>query len=92
MPAVSIPFALLSNNNGKPGTGIGCGNKYRLTWTDDPTTTMTIGWCQVSGTPVGVEYDTDPSFSGSSTETAITIRSYDNTARPGEGEAFDNSS
>jgi hypothetical protein len=46
--------------------------KYRLVWTDDPTSTMTIGWCQASGTPTGVEYGTDPTLTVSSTNNAIT--------------------
>ncbi|MCG8313900.1 MAG: endonuclease/exonuclease/phosphatase family protein [Pseudomonadales bacterium] len=29
---------------------------YRLAWTDDPATTMTIGWRQASGSPLSVEY------------------------------------
>ena len=37
-------------------------DKYRLVWTGDPATTMTIGWCQVSGTPTGVKYGTDPAL------------------------------
>ena len=29
---------------------------YRLAWTDDPATTMTIGWRQATGSPLSVEY------------------------------------
>jgi purple acid phosphatase-like protein/calcineurin-like phosphoesterase family protein len=32
-------------------------NKYRAMWRDDPSTTMVIGWNQVSGTAVEVHYD-----------------------------------
>lgn len=32
--------------------------KYRLTWRDDPATTMVIGWVQASGTDPVVYYDT----------------------------------
>jgi PKD repeat protein len=64
-------------------------DKYRLVWTDDPSSAITIGWCQVTGTPVGVEYGLDPALAGADTETNITTRTYDNTLHP-EGSALDN--
>ena len=36
---------------------IGKNNKYRLIWNDDPSTTMTIGWNQISGANPTVYYD-----------------------------------
>lgn len=35
----------------------GKNNKYRLIWNDDPSTTMTIGWSQISGANPTVYYD-----------------------------------
>ena len=35
---------------------LGVTNKYRLTWRDDPSTTMVIGWVQVSGNAPKVHY------------------------------------
>ncbi|MBL0713456.1 MAG: fibronectin type III domain-containing protein, partial [Desulfosarcina sp.] len=58
------------------------GDKYRLVWTDDPATTMTIGWCQTSGNAIGVKYGTGSTLTTASTETAITTRTYDNTRHP----------
>ena len=64
--------------------------RYRLVWTDDPTATMTIGWCQETGAPVGVDYGTDPSLATHSSETTLVTSSYDNTASTTGGSAFDN--
>lgn len=58
------------------------GDKYRLVWTGDPATTMTIGWCQTSGNAIGVEYGTDSTLTMASTETIVTSRTYDNTLHP----------
>ncbi len=55
-------------------------DKYRLVWTDDPATTMTIGWCQVTGSANGVKFGTDSSLATYTTNTDITTRTYDNTA------------
>ena len=33
-------------------------DKYRVMWRDDPSTTMVVGWNQISGTAVEVHYDT----------------------------------
>ncbi|WP_419660788.1 hypothetical protein Dvar_11950 [Desulfosarcina variabilis str. Montpellier] len=62
-------------------------DKYRLVWTGDPATTMTIGWCQVSGPPTGVKYGTDPALTTFTTATDITTQTYDNTLHP-EGSAL----
>lgn len=35
-------------------------DKYRLVWTDDPATTMVVGWCQVSGSDPHVMYGLSP--------------------------------
>ena len=64
-------------------------DKFRLVWTDDPATTMTIGWCQVSGDATGVKYGTDAALAGAATDTDITTRVYDNTVHP-EGPALTN--
>lgn len=63
-------------------------DKYRLAWTDDPATTMTIGWCQASGAPVEVRYGTDPSLATFSTDSTITTRVYDNSVHV-EGPALE---
>ena len=57
-------------------------DKYRLVWTDDPTTTITIGWCQVSGSATGVKYGTDPALATYDTNTTLTTQTYDNTLHP----------
>ena len=62
-------------------------DKYRLVWTDDPTTTITIGWGQVSGTATGVKYGTDPGLATYDTNTTLTTRTYDNILHP-EGAAL----
>lgn len=62
-------------------------DKYRLVWTKDPVTTVTIGWCQVSGTAGGVRYGMDPSLEAYSTVSTVTTRTYDNTLSP-EGPAL----
>ncbi len=33
-------------------------DKYRISWRDDPATTMVVGWNQISGTAVALYYDT----------------------------------
>lgn len=53
---------------------------YRLAWTDDPATTMTIGWRQASGTPVSVEYRV-AGTSTWSTHTTISASSFQNLER-----------
>ena len=35
----------------------GANDKYRISITDDPATTMTIGWNQISGHSVALFYD-----------------------------------
>jgi len=67
----------------------GGSNKYRLVWTDDPTSTMTIGWCQDTGAPAGVDYGTDSTLVTYSSETTVITYSFDNTGTP-EGATFDN--
>ncbi|MCG8550898.1 MAG: choice-of-anchor J domain-containing protein, partial [Desulfobacterales bacterium] len=55
-------------------------DKYRLSWTSDPATTMTIGWCQTSGDAFGVKYGTDPELTTYTTQVVDITRTYDNTA------------
>lgn len=57
-------------------------DKYRLIWNDDPSTTMTIGWCMVSGSDPYVKYGTYSTLSTYFTETNVTAQVYDNTAHP----------
>ena len=57
-------------------------DKYRLAWTDDPATTMTIGWCQISGTPAEIKYGTDSSLAEFDTDSFVTTQVYNNTVHP----------
>ena len=57
-------------------------DKYRLSWTDDPATTATLGWCQVSGDAIGVAYGKDPSLADAAAENDLTALTYDNTLHP----------
>ena len=56
--------------------------KYRLTWNDDPATTMSIGWNQLSGSNPEVCYGTDPDDSPNWTcqapDRALEYRGMDN--------------
>lgn len=62
-------------------------DKYRLVWNDNPATTITIGWCIISGSDPYVKYGTDPKLGTYSTDTNVTTQVYDNTAHP-EGTAL----
>ena len=57
-------------------------DKYRLSWTDDPATTATLGWCQVSGDAVGIKYGKDPSLADGAAVNDVTALTYDNTLHP----------
>ncbi len=54
-------------------------DKYRLVWTDDPATTMTIGWRQMSGTALEVKYRIKGSLSTWQSETTTVSRNFQNT-------------
>jgi PKD repeat protein len=55
-------------------------DKYRLSWTSDPATSMTIGWCQTSGDAYGVKFGTDPALATYTTQVLDETRTYDNTS------------
>lgn len=52
----------------------------RLAWTDDPATTMTVGWRQLSGTATEVKYRVKGSLSAWNSESGIISRSFQNTS------------
>ena len=56
--------------------------KYRLSWTDDPSTTMTVGWRQLnplSATALRVEYRVKASLSTWIPNNTVVTRSFENT-------------
>ena len=55
-------------------------DKYRLSWTSDPATSMTIGWCQTSGDAYGVKFGTDPALDTFTAQVPDATRTYDNTS------------
>ena len=64
--------------------------KYRLVWTDDPATTMTVGWRQLSGTFTEVRYRVKGSLASWQSATILTNRPFQNTNH-GVADILDNS-
>ena len=65
-------------------------DKYRLVWTDDPATTMTIGWRQGSGSFVALEYRQKGLLGSWNSSSALQVRSFQNTNN-GVSDVLDNS-
>lgn len=59
---------------------------YRVAWTDNPSTTATIGWRQVSGTSPRIEYGTTSDGSGWKSHNADEMRSM---LHPDDSESLD---
>lgn len=67
--------------------------KYRLSWTDDPATTMMVGWRQLNplfATNLRVEYRVKGSLSSWASNTTVTTRNFENTVH-GTSDILNNS-